>query len=116
MTLLSKPSLILLLCLTLAACTRPGDDRTSASRDGAGNWKRDQRSFVYLSERRARYAGITRTAQGRLLILFTHQTAQQERDGSESSTWSAGPGMGIGGSIRSRSSKAGKGNPGPWAP
>ena len=78
----TKLSLALLLCLTLAACTRPGDDRAPAGPAAADNWKRDQRSFVYLSERRARYAGITRTAKGRLLILFTHQTAQQERDGS----------------------------------
>ena len=82
MTPSAKPSLPFLLCLALAACTGPSDDRTPAGSNGAGNWKRDQRSFVYLSERRARYAGITRTAQGRLLILFTHQTAQQERDGS----------------------------------
>ena len=82
MTPLAKPSLAFLLCLTLAACTRPGDDRAPEDRSAAENWKRDERSFVYLSERRARYAGITRTAEGRLLILFTHQTAQQERDGS----------------------------------
>ena len=82
MNLATQSSLALLLCLTLAACTRPGDDRAPEDRAAAEDWKRDQRSFVYLSERRARYAGITRTAQGRLLILFTHQTAQQERDGS----------------------------------
>ena len=82
MTPSAKPSLPFLLCLALGACTGPSDDRTPAESNGAGNWKRDQRSFVYLSERRARYAGITRTAQGRPLILFTHQTAQQERDGS----------------------------------
>ena len=82
MTPSAKPSLILLLCLTLAACAPTSDERTPAGSNGAENWKRDQRTFVYLSERRARYAGITRTAEGRLLILYTHQTAQQERDGS----------------------------------
>lgn len=82
MTPSAKPSLVLLLCLALAACAPTSDDRTPAGSHGAENWKRDQRSFVYLSERRARYAGITRTAEGRLLILYTHQTAQQERDGS----------------------------------
>ena len=117
MTPLAKSSLSLLLCLTVGACARSSDGPIPAESKGEGNWKRDQRSFVYLSERRARYAGITRSAEGRLLILYTHQTAQQEREGSgESSTWSAGPGTGTGGSIRRRSSKAGRGNPGPWAP
>ena len=44
-------------------------------------WQRDSRTFVYLAERRARYASITRNADGRLLILFTHQTEEQEKDG-----------------------------------
>ena len=82
MTPSARPSLIPLLCLALAACAPSTDDRTPAGSNGSENWKRDQRSFVYLSERRARYAGITRTTEGRLLILYTHQTAQQERDGS----------------------------------
>ena len=82
MTPSAKLSLIPLLCLTLAACTPSSDDRMPAGSNGAEEWKRDQRSFVYLSERRARYAGITRNAEGRLLILYTHQTAQQEREGS----------------------------------
>ena len=117
MTPSAKPSLILLLCLTFAGCTPSSDDRTPAGSNGAEEWKRDQRSFVYLSERRARYAGITRNAEGRLLILYTHQTAQQEREGSgESSTWCAGPGTGTGGFIRRPSLKAARASLGPWAP
>ena len=64
MTPSAKPGLIPLLCLTLAACAPTPDDRTPSGSNGAENWKRDQRSFVYLSERRARYAGITRTTEG----------------------------------------------------
>ena len=45
-------------------------------------WQRDSRTFVYLAERRARYASITRNAEGRLLVLFTHQTEEQEKNGS----------------------------------
>lgn len=44
-------------------------------------WQRDTRVFVYLAERRARYASITRNMEGRLLVLFTHQTEEQERAG-----------------------------------
>ena len=49
---------------------------------GQGLWERDERVFVYLSERRARYASIARAQDGRLLILFTHQTEEQENDGT----------------------------------
>ena len=41
-------------------------------------WQRDERVLAYLSERRARYPSIARAADGRQLILFTHQTAPQE--------------------------------------
>lgn len=44
-------------------------------------WKRSERAFVYLSERRARYASVTKNQAGRLLILFTHQTEDQEKAG-----------------------------------
>ena len=44
-------------------------------------WQRDNRTFVYLAERRARYASIARNRDGRLLALFTHQTEEQEQDG-----------------------------------
>jgi hypothetical protein len=44
-------------------------------------WRRHERVIPYLAERRARYASITRTHDGRLLILFTHQTEQQEAEG-----------------------------------
>lgn len=43
-------------------------------------WQRDERTFVYLADRRARYASITRNAEGRLLVLFTHQSEQQEQN------------------------------------
>ena len=45
-------------------------------------WHRDERVYSYISQRRARYASITRATNGRLLILFTHQTEEQERAGS----------------------------------
>ena len=44
----------------------------------SGSWTRDERVLVYLSQRRARYASITCTVDGRRLILFTHMTEQQE--------------------------------------
>ncbi len=44
-------------------------------------WKRSERVFAYLGERRARYASITKSQSGRLLILFTHQTEEQELEG-----------------------------------
>ena len=47
-----------------------------------GTWQRDSRAFVYLAERRARYASITRNADGQLLVLFTRQTEQQEEAGN----------------------------------
>lgn len=45
-------------------------------------WERDTRTFVYLHERRARYPCVTRTASGKLLVLFTRQTEAQENEGS----------------------------------
>ena len=47
-----------------------------------GTWQRDERTFVYLSERRARYASVAKTRDGRLITLFTRQTEQQEAHGT----------------------------------
>ncbi len=82
MTTPTKRGPALLFSLILAACAPPAEERGPADRLQDGTWKRDERSFVFLSERRARYAGITRTAKGQLLILFTHRTARQEKEGS----------------------------------
>ena len=45
-----------------------------------GTWQRDERTLVYLSERRARYASLARTQSGGLMTLFTRQTEQQEQN------------------------------------
>ena len=49
---------------------------------GGVHWrKRDERVLVYLSEGRARYAALERSPDGRLLVLFTHQSEEQEKKG-----------------------------------
>ena len=55
---------------------------TKSDIEAPGWWQRSERTFAYLSVRRARYASITRAPDGRLLILFTHQTAEQEEAGT----------------------------------
>src|SRR4051794_3780748 len=45
-------------------------------------WERDTRSFVYLSERQARYPSITKTGKGQLLVLLTRRTEAQEKAGA----------------------------------
>lgn len=45
-------------------------------------WERDERTFVYLSKRRARYASVANTRDGRLITLFTRRSAQQEAQGT----------------------------------
>ena len=45
-------------------------------------WRRDERTTVYFGERRARYASVTKADNGRLLILFTHQSEDQEKAGT----------------------------------
>ena len=52
-----------------------------ADQSEQGYWRRDERVFVYLSQQRARYASITRAPSGRQMILFTHQTEDQEKAG-----------------------------------
>ena len=47
-----------------------------------GWWQRGERVLAYLSERRTRYPSVARDASGRLLLLFTHQTEEQEEAGS----------------------------------
>ena len=47
-----------------------------------GFWQRGERVFAYLGENRTRYASVTRAQDGRVLILFTHQTQEQEEAGS----------------------------------
>lgn len=44
-----------------------------------GFWQRDDRAFVYQHEGRTRYPSIARTADGRMLVLFTRQTEEQEK-------------------------------------
>ena len=46
-----------------------------------GTWERTERVVAYASQWRARYASIVRAADGRLLILFTQQTKEQEKAG-----------------------------------
>ena len=46
---------------------------------GSDFWQRDDRAFVYQHEGRTRYPSITRTAEGRMLVLFTRQTQEQEK-------------------------------------
>ena len=41
-------------------------------------WQRDDRTFVYQHEGRTRYPGIVRAADGRMMVLFTRQTVEQE--------------------------------------
>ena len=47
-----------------------------------GFWQRGERVFAYLGENRTRYASVAQTPEGRLLILFTHQTRAQEEAGT----------------------------------
>ncbi|MBI3922835.1 MAG: exo-alpha-sialidase, partial [Armatimonadetes bacterium] len=47
---------------------------------GSDTWQRDDRAIVYQHEGRARYPGVCRTPQGRMLILFTRQTEEQEKE------------------------------------
>ena len=68
------PWLILLpTCLVLCA--------TRESGAGEGMWERIERVAAYHSERRARYPSIVKPGDGRLLVLFTKQTAEQEQAG-----------------------------------
>ena len=53
----------------------------SATDENSGDiWRRDDRAFVYQHEGRTRYPSITRTADGRMLALFTRQTQSQEEE------------------------------------
>lgn len=52
-----------------------------AREEGLAQWERVQRVNVFNSPRRARYPSIARVANGSLLVLFTRQTATQEKDG-----------------------------------
>ena len=42
-------------------------------------WQRDDRVFIYQHEGRTRYPSLTLTAKGRLFVLFTRQTKEQEK-------------------------------------
>ena len=53
----------------------------SSAGDNFGNWERSRRVIVFNSPRRARYPSIAVGRDGRLLVLFTQQTAEQEERG-----------------------------------
>lgn len=44
-----------------------------------GFWQRDDRAFVYQHAGRTRYPSIARMADGRMFVLFTRQTPEQEK-------------------------------------
>ena len=72
-----------LLLITLFVCTvfglaaRPA----TAGQDGPACWERVVRVAVYNAPRGARYPSIARATDGSLLVLFTRQTAEQEKAG-----------------------------------
>ena len=81
--------------LILLACAWNGLFSCSANAE----WQRVARVAVYDSPRRARYPSVAKAKDGSILVVFTRQTAEQEkmgrgelvlvRSGDEGQTWSS---------------------------
>ena len=81
-----------------------------------GFWQRGERVFAYLGENRTRYASVAQTPEGRLLILFTHQTRAQKKRARANCGSCVAAGTAGGGNNPNRSTREWRQSPAPTAP
>ena len=77
-TWLSWPVVVVSLVLGLEPRTGQADSEKDISEDV---WKRTHRVFAYSAARQARYPSLARNRKGRLILLFTRVSKEQEEAG-----------------------------------